>query len=352
MIKHRLTFSIALIILLVSMFTSSLAAEYIDGPANLREAPQGKKLISLNHGAQVRVLSFSDDWYFIAFHAAFKKTSMADNSILSKNAILFDVHGNEIGRALDNIKLHEAYLKGNVYATTLKAYTHKDNIVKKEVLNDILENLKRGDWLNEKIYSSLIKTKSSLIATGKAEISYFSIAPLDEPEDEYAAYGVYNFHEGAGVFVFSEIKPTENRDVFMLTNKPGNPYRRLNEAVLRLGKTTYIEGDGDKYVHLRQGVDNFFNEILLAGDYVDEEGRGFVFSVSRVAEWPEKSFWYKVGTEHIMRNDTCSFFYRATSTGDYFHPAEEYHFHWKNNDLHIYKNSMCSGKPLHVLKRK
>ncbi len=115
--------------LVIILPTPFLFAERIDGPANVRDKPNGKALFSLNDSVKVICNSFENGWYHIGVYVYFPAKSLQQQT-LAKGTVLLDKNGNEIGHLLSSMELnyHEPDPSGETWGTYLTAYTYKGNI--------------------------------------------------------------------------------------------------------------------------------------------------------------------------------------------------------------------------------
>ena len=78
-----------------------------------------------------------------------------------------------------------------------------------------------------------------------------------------------------------------------------------------------------------ESLDDELRQATLAGDYVDAEGRTYVFTRNGEASFPDLNFHYTVTTDHVTGGHYDSFY----SSNDYFH----WGFSWDNDTLLLYK---------------
>lgn len=131
-----------LILMFVLVSTWTVYAELIDGPANIRDEPQGQELILLNDGVLVDSSECMDDWHNIGLMIYFDGESHKDGGV-AKNSILHDAQANQIGIALTDLApspwLDLKYDEGlDRYYFFFHGYTHKDNIKENSTVEDML----------------------------------------------------------------------------------------------------------------------------------------------------------------------------------------------------------------------
>jgi len=115
---------------LVWLMPIAAHAEYIDGPANIRSAPDGGAIITLESGTSVKVLSSEGDWYYIEFDVVYPMLRSHDLDAIPKGTLLYDDAQNEIGNTLETIKTSPTMMEIGKYRTTIKGYIHRSRIHK------------------------------------------------------------------------------------------------------------------------------------------------------------------------------------------------------------------------------
>lgn len=356
-IYHKGTYNKTLLLFLChALFAFSLIradianAEYIDGPANIRTAPNKKVFVSLENGASVKVQSFDGAWYHIKFDALYPIRKSHDRNAIPKDTLIYDASLNVIGKTLVEVPASYVSVNEGKFKATIEGYTFKSNIHKSDKFNWVIKILLKGPWVNEAFISTLNSSRSFLIASGEVVLSHFDIQSSRDSEDYYAM-GIYNFHEGAGVFLFSKVRPTGDKNVFILEHEKTTATSRKTLSFLHLGEQNYIEFNGERFYQIEEGLEEFINKTLLAGEYVDDKSHKFSFEESGVAVWPQRSFLYKVDLDLMMESFGCSSFVLLVSKNVYTRPIERYFFKWKDNSLHIYLDQNCATPPLYILKR-
>jgi hypothetical protein len=126
------------LILTVTFFTISLAtfAERIDGPANVRTAPKGTPIISLNDNVEVGCSELANGWYTIAINLRITKQQYESRTPITKGDSLFNWKNEFIGTALNPIpdSLKSTWYSGGApgnprrYGMDIYASTYKSNI--------------------------------------------------------------------------------------------------------------------------------------------------------------------------------------------------------------------------------
>ncbi|MDH4163881.1 MAG: hypothetical protein OEW15_14515 [Nitrospirota bacterium] len=103
---------IFLLLVLTSLFQASYAfAEIVKGPANLREKPEGKILLTLNDGAVIDLLPpyiTERTWHPLGLVAYVEKTAFINivkNPQVKADSILYDINGVVVGKTIDQFKV-------------------------------------------------------------------------------------------------------------------------------------------------------------------------------------------------------------------------------------------------------
>lgn len=139
----RIKFSLmSSILIFIFIGTLTVYAELIDGPANVRSEPQGRKLIQFNDNVLVDSSKCVDNWYNIGLTIYFDRASYKDGKI-AENSILYDAQGNQIGVTLTDlapspwvdVKYDEDLDR---YYYFFHGYTYKDNIKENSTVEDML----------------------------------------------------------------------------------------------------------------------------------------------------------------------------------------------------------------------
>lgn len=213
-----------------------------------------------------------------------------------------------------------------------------------------LENL-QGEWLNKKYVEVLQSTKSPREAINGIYYPAFKI--LNE-NGLYRWAQIYNFHEGI-TFNIIGLNPTPESSLYQILFEPiyepetPKNYKRstYTDTFIILGgkpvqEIEWIFEPTDFYfsvelpipfVRVEPNINEYINRLVIAGTYMDEHGRKFVFKESGEAEFPEKSFKYKVMPSRGFSD--CDYFY-IPSEKDKKGISKSYGFEWNNNRLLLY----------------
>lgn len=129
--------------------TVSIAfAERIDGPANIRDKPNGTKLFSLYDGLLIYPISKHGDWYKIHLLLNVKSSDyLLNTQQVSKGSPLFTTYRNlEAGKAVNTVSapLSQMYSEdgeGEVLTVVIEGYTFKNNLKEKVLIEESLVEL-------------------------------------------------------------------------------------------------------------------------------------------------------------------------------------------------------------------
>lgn len=136
---------VSLILLAQSFF---VFAEIIDGPANLRVAPQGRVAVSLNDGVEVYVQRKEDNWFQIVFLAYVSKQDYQATRSIRGEVELYNYGGESIGRTVDSFSDIEYFEDSERYGLVITLYTYKSNIVESTILENKVVDLINSNELN------------------------------------------------------------------------------------------------------------------------------------------------------------------------------------------------------------
>ena len=120
---------------------------------------------------------------------------------------------------------------------------------------------------------------------------------------------------------------------------------------LRFAEIFLMKGKWADYILLPGEISPYLNRLVLAGRYKDEKGRGWEFSESGEARWPDQKFVYELslndpgaGCEYLQTEDV-----KEGASNKRFGYA------WKDGKLSIHparmvnKKVRCDSRPLAVL---
>ena len=117
--------------------TELIIGERIDGPANIRNKPNGDILFELNDNALVEVTTKPEnDWYQILVYADIDYNEFGMDSILKERPII--VNNDTIGRVIKSHYVSTGQGGDFAYAM-LYGYTHKNNIKPETVIETVFK---------------------------------------------------------------------------------------------------------------------------------------------------------------------------------------------------------------------
>lgn len=117
-----------------------ISNERIDGPANIREEPNGRLFMELFDNVKVDAAELDGDWFEIVIFAEFKQSDFNDGEektlIKAGRSIVQD--GETIGKLTEDIEVY-IFEGGTRILGILKGYTHKDNIKEYSIIERAIE---------------------------------------------------------------------------------------------------------------------------------------------------------------------------------------------------------------------
>jgi len=137
------------------------------------------------------------------------------------------------------------------------------------------------------------------------------------------------------------------------------PFRERRDEAGKITAIEFLDSSlvsykEEAFVKLDVPLEQYANNVLLAGTYKDDKGRTFTFSKDGVALWPGKSFPYKLTLDSSEAG--CDYF----QTEDRNEPGQRkrYGFQWKGKELQLFKivydrdmPIQCEDKPFVSLVR-
>lgn len=130
----KLTLIVFVIILLSACYNNSgvkttrhepILGERIDGPANLRDTVNGKKILSLNDNVLVETSPKLGDWLIVGLYVKLTKKQLEELS-MSPNDNIISTDGKIIGKALDTVSVWMGIEDDGI--GFIGGYTHIENI--------------------------------------------------------------------------------------------------------------------------------------------------------------------------------------------------------------------------------
>jgi hypothetical protein len=215
-----------------------------------------------------------------------------------------------------------------------------------------------GDWLNRDYVEALNKTKSPLasLTNRYSSMTFAKIgqsywwgveANFHTPERSNEVVGLKPTGEaGTYAFEYSAVQrgSTIQRDD-LIVYPDGSP-----DGIAWVG---FESGEKQRihFIRVRPTMELYVNHVALAGDYTDWKGQKFRFTDDCRAEWPDTTFTYRIGLDHVFNE--CDYL----RTGDArTNTLLEYAFQWNGGKLYLYnvvsfgpEIKQLSGPTLHIL---
>jgi len=125
-----------LTVLVFLSFVPCVYAEIIDGPANIREKPEGRIIAVLNDGMEVEIVPpyiWAKSWLSVGFIVYVEKKAFINNPKkleVKGKYLLYDKQGRIIGKTMETFKIgwDIGSENGRVGIVIDNSYTHKGNI--------------------------------------------------------------------------------------------------------------------------------------------------------------------------------------------------------------------------------
>nr|NQU94502.1 hypothetical protein [Bacteroidota bacterium] len=126
-----------------------MKGQYINGPANIRDLPNGEKLFSVNDYIKIDIVKVEPnyDWFKVSLNCYVKPESLIDKKNIKPGSALLDINGDSIGFTYKQFDIYENHDKTNYkyhnldeIHIALDGYTYKSNIRTSISFNEILEN--------------------------------------------------------------------------------------------------------------------------------------------------------------------------------------------------------------------
>jgi hypothetical protein len=155
--EFKMNYKNGLFIILLFIFSSGCFAELIDGPANIRDNPNGRAIFSLNNNVEVEVArDLKNGWFEIMLDVFCDKEGLMDyndgkftfkNMMIKKGVPLYDAKGNKIGIALENFHAYDTpEFNGQVkrFSILIHGFTFPGNIIESSKAENMLAELING----------------------------------------------------------------------------------------------------------------------------------------------------------------------------------------------------------------
>jgi len=151
--------------------------------------------------------------------------------------------------------------------------------------------LKFGDYLSREYIEKLQKTQSPLSAEGAHTIN---LLVVEKQDNEISVMPILNFHEGGPTFRLKKSGKAE------LENNAGLNISKYRLQALSNHKLSFAmnKPQTDEYVYVNN-VQELISRICIAGQYVDDKGRKFVFESNGTVKTPDGIMKITIGVDHI-----------------------------------------------------
>jgi hypothetical protein len=130
---------------LVLLTSTSIFAERIDGPANIRQEIKGEIIFSINDNVEVDIGELKNDWYELVVSLTLTEKQF-ESSMIKQGEKLYNGKG-EIGVALKDLRVNSKYSGGGApavpkwYGADIYGYTFKGNIRPESIVEPAISNL-------------------------------------------------------------------------------------------------------------------------------------------------------------------------------------------------------------------
>lgn len=123
---------------MLCMGQDRLHSDLIDGPANIRDKPNGKVLFELFDGVAVTTTEVKNNWYEIGVSFKLWERHRIENKI-RKNTYFININGDTIGKAKNDFKFY--LWDGGDDQGFIAGYTYVNNIKEELIPEKMLSNL-------------------------------------------------------------------------------------------------------------------------------------------------------------------------------------------------------------------
>ena len=228
--------------LILILFSSSLLSQtYVDGPANVRSAPGGKKLFSVNDKVQLQLENSTKDWRTITLTCFVKQEYLEQKTSIKANVPLLNYKGDSIGftyakfELLDNInKNYWRYDELSLVEVKVQGLTYKNNIRDGLTKAELKESHKNSyeDSCENTFFQ--YTEENGLTVTEKTSCSIYS-ASFELAEER--TYGVVKTINKTTTFSGAEGQESE---ISMEIKSPEGKYKSINLSFL--ADNAWVEG--------------------------------------------------------------------------------------------------------------
>ena len=222
-----------------------------------------------------------------------------------------------------------------------------------------------GTWSNAQYMDNLKSTKSPYRSI--CDVPWLDIRTENKETvlDEYL-----NFHEGGTGGTITAITPSTDENRYDVKLK-----EYFEGSALDLKRTVIVDPKDSKkdsivyadknnkekyrFVKIGKTPELYANEVVLAGEYKDADGKEYTFTKSEKAVWPNETFQYRiqldfVGEPTFLRGDGSYY------NDDYFMKTDKsgvnasdfvYYYKVKGKQLSVFKAYEKEGTPLYVINK-
>ena len=176
-----------------------------------------------------------------------------------------------------------------------------------------LLNLK-GIWINKKYLETLKKTHSPYLAieTKKVYMPYIEISENGISWLNYFhdgdGYPITRLAKGDSIFKFNIISPQDKIIDEFILNDSNNIFEITWITSIYKDWTDHEKGQKiikQNFVKIDKSIQEYFNDILFVGSYVDSLGNTYEFTKNMIANWPNNKFKYEIQLDYSFSNTDC-----------------------------------------------
>jgi hypothetical protein len=170
-----------------------------------------------------------------------------------------------------------------------------------------------GNWLEVNYLEALQQQKNE-----KAIYSYktYPYIRISKSGKEYSLLRAIGFHEGINARVIG-IEPTATANTYDVILQPEGEVGyhkelwRISKSKGKLDKLTVTDEKQNKinYALINSRPEEYVNQIMLAGNYKDKDGKIYTFKGNQTAAWPDRSFQYEVILDSDAGDKEYGYFY-------------------------------------------
>ena len=170
-----------ILFIFIFILVSDAYPETIDGPANVRDNPNGEIAFKLFDNVQVEAKEPEGEWYFIGVWAILTEKQF-NSDTLKHGTPLYNESGDRIGTTIKNLPLFGTYMDGGDNTLLITGYTYKNNIRPDSIVENQLNKILKSNINNFNI--SKFKNHLNKFKYYKLEERLF----IDGPIDMYMVY--------------------------------------------------------------------------------------------------------------------------------------------------------------------